>query len=47
LIDAISTRLFEFVLAVPAGEQPDAERPGAACGQEIPHAVADHDRDPE
>src|SRR6266850_1290542 len=44
LVNAISARLFELILAIAAGEQANSERPGAARGQEIPDAVPDYNR---
>jgi hypothetical protein len=34
----------EFLLSVPAGQEPDAKGPGAARCQHIPDRVPDHDR---
>ncbi len=43
LIHAIGARPFEFILAVAPREKANAERTGAAGGEEIPDAVSHHD----
>jgi hypothetical protein len=43
LLDAIGPGSLEFIGAVTAREQSDAEGVDAAGGQEIPHAVSHHD----
>src|SRR5229473_447490 len=44
LVDAIRPRLLQLVFPVAAREQPDAERVGAPRGEQVPLAVAHHDR---
>jgi len=44
LVDPVGAGPFQFVLAVAAGQHPDAQRPGPARRQQVPDAVADHDR---
>ena len=46
LVDAVRARALELVLAVPAGQQPDAQCARAPRRQQVPHAVADDDRRP-
>ena len=44
LVDPVRSRPRQLLLAVAAGQQSDAQRPGAPRRQEVPHAVADHGR---
>jgi hypothetical protein len=44
LIDAIRTGAIEFVFAVAAGKETDAQGAGATRGKQVPDAVAHDDR---
>src|SRR5690348_5847361 len=41
VIDAVCAGVLQLVGSIPAGEQTDSERAGAAGSQEVPDAVAD------
>ena len=44
LIHAVRARARELFFAVPARQQPNAERPRPPRREQIPNAIADHDR---
>src|ERR1035441_173741 len=43
-INAIGSGPLQLLLAITAGKQSDTDRSGALRGQQVPDAVADHDR---
>jgi hypothetical protein len=44
LIDPVGSRAFEFIFSVTSGEAADPEGSGAPRSEQIPYAVAHHDR---